>query len=225
MLLRYLKERVYDFLVSQIIFRPGLREIYDRHEFFYNAFRSLSCNSISGDYAEFGCYRGETFALAYTEAKRRGHPAKLWAFDSFEGLPAPKDELDDHPVWVAGSMATSLDQFHDIMRRRGVPRGRYAVVPGFYEDTLPLMDQPRDIALAYVDCDMYSSARDVLGFLKSRLKQGMIIAFDDYFCMSASQISGERRALAEVLEDDPHWRLVPFMRYSFAGQAFIVEAR
>jgi hypothetical protein len=30
-------------------------------------------------------------------------------------------------------------------------------------------------------------------------KHGMIVAFDDYFCCSATQISGERRAFVEFV--------------------------
>jgi O-methyltransferase len=55
------------------------------------------------------------------------------------------------------------------------------------------------VALACVDCDMYSSTRTVLSFLESRLKHGMIVAFDDYFCWSSTQISGERRAFVEFV--------------------------
>jgi hypothetical protein len=46
---------------------------------------------------------------------------------------------------------------------------------------------------------MYSSTRTVLSFLESRLKHGMIVAFDDYFCWSSTQISGERRAFVEFV--------------------------
>jgi hypothetical protein len=40
------------------------------------------------------------------------------------------------------------------------------------------------VALACVDCD---------------IKHGMIVAFDDYFCWSSTQISGERRAFVEFV--------------------------
>src|SRR5437660_906115 len=60
-----------------------LRERLCRQEFLFNAFKALSFNGIDGDYAEFGSSGGMTFGLAYLEARRHGHPAKLWAFDSF----------------------------------------------------------------------------------------------------------------------------------------------
>ena len=63
-------------------------------------------------------------------------------------------------------------------------------------------DRPANIALAFIDCDMYSSTRSVLGFLMPRLKHGMIIAFDDYFCwIRRPQPSGERRAMLDFFGD------------------------
>jgi len=60
-----------------------VRERLYRQEFFSNAFKALRFNGIDGDYAEFGSWGGLTFGLAYQESRRRGHSAKLWAFDSF----------------------------------------------------------------------------------------------------------------------------------------------
>src|SRR5438045_953969 len=191
------------------------RERLARQEFFYNAFKALRFNGIDGDYAEFGSWGGMTFALAYGESRRHGHPAKLWAFDSFQGLPQPRGTEDEHPEWRRGKMATNIDEFHAICARNGISREAYEVVAGFYEDTLPPRspeDEPANIALAYVDCDLYTSAKTVLEFLAPRLKHGMIVAFDDYFCWSATQVSGERRAWLELTAADRAWDWVPYVQ-------------
>ena len=203
-----------------------VKERKGRQEFFYNAFRALSFNGIDGDYAEFGCYGGKTFALAYHEATRHKHKAKLWAFDSFEGLPAPKNSKDVHPKWIEKKLSTPLDKFHKLCASQGVPKDSYVVVPGFYENSLVEMtddDAPKNIALAYIDCDLHSSTKEVLQFLMPRLKHGMIIAFDDYFCWSVTQISGERMAMIEVFSNNSKWELVPYMPYGWHGQSFVVE--
>jgi hypothetical protein len=70
---------------------------------------------------------------------------------------------------------------------------------------MPADGEPTDIALAYVDSDLYSSTRTVLEFLRPRLKHGMVVAFDDYFCWSATQPSGERKALEEYRAGDDRW--------------------
>ena len=125
-------------------------------------------------------------------------------------------------------MATSLDEFHATCASNGIPSDTYSVVPGFYDQTLTGLspeDAPKNIALAYVDCDLYSSSKTVLQFLIPRLKHGMIIAFDDYFCFSASQISGERKAMLEFLANDGRWALLPYMQFGWHGNSFVIEEK
>jgi hypothetical protein len=123
-------------------------------------------------------------------------------------------------------MKMSLSEFHEQCARDGVPRSEYEVVPGVYADTIATMPpsgEPTNIALAFIDCDMYSSTRDVLGFLMPRLKHGMIIAFDDYFCWSSSRLSGERQAMLEAFRAQQEWTLLPYMQFGWHGQSFVVE--
>ena len=174
---------VSDLVVRRYFFHWQIREEWGRQEFFANAFKALRFNGIAGDYAEFGSCSGTTFFLAYREAKRHGHNAKLWAFDSFQGLPRPS-ESDHHPSWIEGKMVTTVDEFHAICRKRGIPREKYDLVEGFYEETLPARsatDAPPDIALAYVDCDLYSSTKTIFELLGDRMVPGTIILFDEYF--------------------------------------------
>jgi hypothetical protein len=208
------------------IFDLQVQEQIWRKQFFYNAFRALSFNGIDGDYAEFGCWGGLTFAFAHAESRKHRHNAHLWAFDSFQGLPPSQDPRDVHPIWVEGTLKNTVQEFHERCAVNGVPASAYSVVPGFYTDTLDTAAsdaQPRNIALAYVDCDLYSSTMSVLRYLLPRMKHGMIIAFDDYFCWSATQLSGERRAMLECLGSHPRWQLSPFMQYGWGGQSFVVE--
>ena len=55
------------------------------------------------------------------------------------------------------------------------------------------------------------------------MKHGMIIAFDDYFCWSRSQISGERKAMLEFFSKNNRWQLVPYMQFGWHGNSFVVE--
>lgn len=133
-----------------------------------------------------------------------------------------------HPIWIEGTLATSVDAFRGLCATHRIPRSDYSVVPGFYHETLagaPAAVGPGNIALAYVDCDLYSSTRVVLAYLMPRLKHGMIIAFDDYFCWTATQLSGERRAMLEAFSGHARWQLAPFMQFGWHGQSFVVEDR
>lgn len=199
-----------------------------KRDFFWNAFKALTYNKIGGDYVEFGSHGATTFRLAFDQIRQRGIQRHLWAFDSFQGLPPQAGPKDEHPVWLQGTMATSETDFHALCQAHGLRRNQYTTVAGFYDQTLPKLgtgDAPADIALAYVDCDLYSSTQSVLAFLAPRLKHGMLIAFDDYFCWSATQMSGERQAFEEFRATQPQWNFHRYRDYGWAGCSFLVEKR
>jgi hypothetical protein len=204
------------------------QENLDRRRFFRYAFYALHYNKIAGDYAEFGSWSATTFRMAYDESRRWGYDCRMWAFDSFQGLPTSDPGVDDHPRWTQGNMATGLNEFYNLCGRHGMPRQAYEVVPGWYDSTLrPDASGPRpnDISLAYVDCDLYSSTRTVLEFLEPRLKHGMILVLDDYYSCTSALPSGERRAVFEVLGNHPTYRLIPYLRFGWSSLAFFVEDR
>ncbi len=198
-----------------------------KREFFIYAFHLLDFNRIPGDYCEFGCNEAVTFRMAYQGLHRTGDPLsrRMWAFDSFAGLPAPRSAADSHPRWVAGDLSTSLEDFRRLCDAGGIPREKYTCVPGFYADTLPDATEPEKVAFAHIDCDMHSSAAEALDWLSSRMQNGMIVAFDDYFCASTDQLSGERRALMEFQSEHQRWRFVPYSQYWWAAQSFLIEDR
>ena len=221
-----IKHFFYNKLIPATIFKNTWRERMSRQEFYFEAFRALAFNGIDGEYVEFGSCGGKTFSMAYHHSRRQKLPLSLWSFDSFEGLPTTEEVSDIHPRWVGGTMKTGLSDFHSICKANGIPEDRYHVVSGFYDHTLPKFsptDEPKNICLAYIDCDLYSSTKTVLEFLESRIKHGMIIAFDDYYCWSKTDISGERKAMLEFLEKNSQWQLVPYMKFGWAGMSFVVE--
>jgi O-methyltransferase len=204
----------------------GFHERRGRRDVINKAMITLDFNGISGDYAEFGCCGASTFGYASGAlARSKRTPRKLWAFDSFAGLPPAEIAEDGHPRWIAGTMKTGLAEFHALCARKGVKN--YVVVPGFYRETLrekPLSFFPAgSIAFAYIDCDIYSSTLDVLRFLLPRLKHGMILAFDDYWCYSDRDLSGERRAFLEVFSSVGPWHFEPYQAFGWSGQSFVVE--
>jgi O-methyltransferase len=212
----------------------------DRREFFRRAFIALGFNAIDGDYAEFGSHTGTTFGLAYQEYKKAvkhlsflsyasSIDRKFWALDSFRGLPAPKGLEDEHPFWIEGNLSTGVDEFLSACARNGIPKDKIEIVEGYYEQTLvgdiTSRRLPQNVALAYIDCDMYSSVLTVLKFLLPRLKHGMILAFDDYHVYSSRQVSGARRASVEIFSRNPDWRLVPYVQYGWGCMSYIVESK
>jgi O-methyltransferase len=218
--------RMYRRYISPIVRDSYYHDNKSRKEFFRCAFSALAFNGIDGDYAEFGCCGGVTFGLAFRQSRKSNHLCKLWAFDSFKGLPSKVTEEDDHPMWIEGTMAIDMQEFIKICNENHIPRSEFSIVPGYFEESLKdtaSNNIPQNICLAYIDCDLYSSARSVLEFLGPRLKHGMIIAFDDYYCWSPTQVSGERKACAEYFRSNEKWVLLPFIKYGWGGMSFVVE--
>lgn len=220
--------RIWIHAQSKLRLNKGSTNRANRETFFDLAFTALHYNGIDGDYAEFGCHGGYTFAQAYHCARRRKHPARLWGFDSFRGLPPPSGPKDFHPRFRQGRFETSVDEFHQTCYGNRIPRDAYEVVEGYYEDTIAKLaasDPPTDICLAYIDCDLYSSTRTVLEFLGPRLKHGMILALDDYYCWSPTAAAGQRVAIVEFIAGHERWNLVPYLQFGWHGASFVVEDR
>lgn len=201
------------------------KKIADLEGLFFDAGVALGVNQISGDYVEFGSWGGNTLRMAYETLSGAGR--HLWAFDSFAGMPEPTDARDVHPGWRTGGEGQGgVDGFHAACAEHGIPRSAYTAVEGYYDDVLPGLGAdgaPTDIAFAYIDCNMYSSTVSALRFLTPRLKNGMIVAFDDYWCWSADGPSGERAALLELEAEHPEWRFVRYKDAGWGGLAFVVE--
>ena len=196
--------------------------------FFWDAFTALNVNGISGDYVEFGSWGCNTLRHAFHACQQFGGGRHLWAFDSFRGMPHSDDPRDQHSVLRPGGAGQGgVEAFHTTCAGFGVPRQAYTAVGGYFEDTLPPLGadgEPRDIALAYVDCNLYSSTVTVFEFLAPRLKPGMIVGFDDYYLYNSDTgVSGEREALNEFLEAHPQWHFHRFKDIHWGGVAFVVE--
>jgi hypothetical protein len=122
--------------------------------------------AAKGEILEFGVMSGATIRFI---AKTSGQT--VHGFDSFEGLPED---------W------TGHREIKGAFGRGGkLPRVPANVVlhKGWFKDTIDawLDSHPGKIGFIHMDCDLYSSTRDVLWPLKDRLQVGTIIKFDEYF--------------------------------------------
>lgn len=185
-------------------------------------------NGVVGDYFEFGLWQGKTFKYAHTMKRRYGVGGmKLRGFDSFAGLPAAERGPDE--IWQAGQFAFSRPELERELARSGLCVHEYELVEGFYDTSLDaalagrLQAEGVKVAIAYIDCDLYESTRDVLRFLDGFLQNGSIVCFDDYYNYKGAPDQGEARALAEFLRSSPHLTFIPYFPYAPLGQSFIVR--
>jgi hypothetical protein len=128
---------------------------------------ALSEVRLQGHYLEFGVAGGGT--IRFIAAQVPGQT--IHGFDSFEGLPE---------AWSGTGIRGKT--FSRGGRLPRVPEN-VALHKGWFSDTLPGWTAANDGAIAFlhVDCDVYSSTREVLTALVGRLQQGTVIVFDEYF--------------------------------------------
>lgn len=176
---------------------------------------------VSGDYLEFGVYKGRTFSAAIFLADERRLGMRYWAFDSFDGLPATEGEFQK------GSYRCDQESFLANVRTCVGPKDSIRTVPGWFSESLkagnPLLKDLRKVAIAWVDCDLYASTVPVLDFLTDRVQDGSLLFFDDWFNFKGRPDQGEQQACREWLQRNPQISLMPYSRFGWHGQSFIVH--
>lgn len=149
------------------------------------------CKELPGDMAEFGVFQGEqTKRIARLSGKR------VWAWDTFEGMPddnyiEPLDNSDPPGKWKpAGDVILDFkNSGYDI-----------PCVKGKFSETLPAFDNPDvQFSFVHVDCDHYWAYHRVLAFIAPRMVPGGIVKLDDY-----GSCAGAKKATDEWLADNPH---------------------
>jgi O-methyltransferase len=189
------------------------------------AFELVRLNGISGDYFEFGLFRGRTFLHARRMSKLYGMKnMHLWGFDSFQGLPQTKPSEDE--IWSTGQFACSDVELKAILSANGVRDTEFTLVPGFYDQSLNDAQHAamagRTAAIIYIDCDLYESTVQVLRFIERYLVNGTVVCFDDFWCYAGRPDQGEQRALREFLDIHPNLEFQRYLTYCPVGQSFIV---
>lgn len=146
-------------------------------------------DGISGDLVETGVWRGGVAIwmralLAALGTEEDGH-RRVWAFDSFEGL--PEADAERYPMDVPmkfntyKQLSVGLDEVKTNFSRYGLLDERLRLVPGWFKDTTPAAAKEiESIAVLRLDGDMYESTIDVLTNLEPLVSPGGFVLVDDY---------------------------------------------
>ena len=139
---------------------------------------------VPGLIVECGVWRG---GMSASLASVLGTDRAYYLFDSFEGLPAPKEfDGDKARQWSAGADPETFydncraeqESAAEAMRLAGVKN--FTLVKGWFEQTLPKFNPPEPIAILRLDGDWYDSTMCCLTYLYDKVAPGGVIVIDDY---------------------------------------------
>ncbi|MGI9069212.1 MAG: TylF/MycF/NovP-related O-methyltransferase [Pyrinomonadaceae bacterium] len=154
--------------------------------------------NIPGDIVECGVAFGGSAALLGLTLKSMDAHRKLWAFDTFEGLPAPTEDDPDYTVAneFTGAYRSEVTDVSRLFERLGILENT-VFVKGMFQDTVPGSGIGK-IAVLHLDGDWYESVKVCLDHLYDRVSSGGIIQIDDY-----GHWAGARKAVDEFLDGRP----------------------
>lgn len=180
--------------------------------YWFKYFEKIS--KVPGDIVECGIGRGRSLliiaAINTLLKKEEGGERTIFAYDSFEGFPEPTKEDESYRKPAKGDWSQSPSGKYNytedfiklVLTEAGISfiHNNITLKKGFFCDTLK--NHPSNpIALLHIDGDLYQSYKDTLENLFSKVAQGGIIIFDDFYenDKENERWPGARKAVEEYL--------------------------
>ena len=212
--------------------RAGFRGIYRKyraytqiHEAMYvdNLELCAKFEAMRGCVVECGVWRG---GMSAGMAEVLGADRQYFLFDSFEGLPPAREDVDGAAAIAWQSNTTSPtyrnnntaaeEEAAAAMKLSGTPS--FSLVKGWFNETLPRFAPPCDIAVLRLDGDWYDSTRASLENLYPHVAPGGIVIVDDYY-----NWDGCARAVNEFIASIASPNAVPRIRQFHDLVAYLIK--
>jgi predicted O-methyltransferase YrrM len=147
----------------------------------------------SRDVIEFGSYRGGNAVFMALVMREVDPTAKVYALDTFEGMPATDSSRDVHH---AGDFSdVGFETLQGRIRELGLTN--LILVKGLFQDTFPALDAG-PFGLAHIDCDIYSAVKYSQDAVWPRMTPGGYVVYDD---ADYSSCLGATEAVEEMIMD------------------------
>lgn len=154
----------------------------------YSLAKQICVEDLPGNFVECGTCRGGSAALLASVIKHYSQrPRVLYAFDTFEGMPAPT-EIDRHQGTPAnltgfgeGTLKAPIGEYLDKVCNLLQVKDIVVPVKGLFARTLPQYKSAiGSIALLHADGDWYESTMDIFNTLYDSVISQGFIQIDDY---------------------------------------------
>jgi len=161
--------------------------------FSYKTAIDIIDKNIEGDFVECGVAAGSQIGAMQQALLDKKTKRKIWAFDSFEGIPYASKEDTEQPgigkidmskiglLETTGISSNSIDDVIDNFRKWDLPIDNINFVKGWFQDTIePTSKNIDKISILRLDGDLYESTLIPLKFLYDKVVDGGIIIIDDW---------------------------------------------
>ena len=186
-----------------------------------------------GNYYEFGTGWGATLAAFMLAAEQVASKHRLgaesfrvFAFDSFEGLPPSSHPADQHSSWNAGAMSNSIEVIRQKMETHAfAKRVPVNYIKGYFEQSLTdaLVEELKAFppSIITIDVDYYTSTLESLLWIDRFIASGPLIYFDDIWAFHGHPDFGQVRAIRDFGSHNTNGILTAFDTFGEAGKCFI----
>lgn len=165
----------------------------------YDLAKKVEGTKTKGAIVECGVWKGGCIAMMASLTRNR----KIWAFDSFEGLPKP-DKIDSKEANIQYSASNCLEASKDdvakILSKLKVDMSNVMIKKGWFQAVLPkVKNKIGHIALLRIDGDWYESTKVCLEELYGNVVKNGYVIIDDYGAwIGAKKATDEFRTLNNI---------------------------
>jgi len=173
-----------------------------------------------GHIVEYGSYRGGSAIFMAYIAKKLYPGMKVFALDSFEGMPATDKSVDAHNSGDFGDV--DLDKLQ--ARVDELKLDNLVLVKGFFENTNDeVMAEAGKISLAHIDCDIGPAVKYSYEGVKSFMVDGGYIVFDDATvssCIGATEVVEDLLIRRDGMNSEQIWPHFVFRAFGNKSEVY-----
>jgi macrocin-O-methyltransferase TylF-like protien len=131
----------------------------------------------AGDIYEFGSFRGGSAVFMGAILRELRRSAKVYAFDTYEGMPETDPTRDLH--CVGDFRDAGYAELLGYIKSQDL-EGHVETVRGLFDETLPsILARGGKVGLSHVDCDIYEPIKYVVRTTLPAMSGGSHVVFDD----------------------------------------------
>ncbi len=172
-------------------------------------------DQLEGDIIELGSYKGGNAIMIAKFLKQIGSKKKVYACDTFEGIPY-EDDFVGNPKGKGLLSDTNFDFVLKQIKKYGVD-DKIFLLKGLFSDTLNDLTT-RKFSLVFIDCNVYASTKFAINFVYPRLVNDGVLISHSYGVQKGPEDKsqwGETVAVDEYLSNKPEKIIIesiPFMQ-------------